>query len=119
MAAPRLRRRPTARRPALTAIVAAGLLLLAACGDDAADGPAGDLSIVDFAFEPAELQVGVGSTVQVANADGARHTVTAQDGTFDLSLDGGASGSFTVDAPGTYAYVCSIHASMTGTLVVG
>jgi plastocyanin len=118
MTARRMRRQPMARHPALMALLGAGLLGSTACGGDAAEAPTAELSIVDFAFEPAELEVAVGSTVQVTNADSARHTATAQDGTFDLSLDGGATGSFTVDAPGSYAYVCSIHPSMTGTLVV-
>jgi plastocyanin len=48
-----------------------------------------------------------------------RHTVTADDGTFDLGLDGeGSGGSHRFTEPGAHAYHCSVHPSMTGTVVV-
>jgi plastocyanin len=88
-------------------------------GTDASGPPAsGDgITIADFTFQPSELTVAAGS-VAISNNDSATHTVTADDGAFDASVDGGATGSITVDAPGTYAYHCSIHSAMTGTLVV-
>jgi plastocyanin len=98
--------------------------------DDAADDPAetdaagetgaaATLTIVDFAFDPATLEVDAGATIAVRNEDGATHTVTAEDGSFDLRLDGGADGTVTVDAAGTYAFACALHPSMVGQLVVG
>jgi plastocyanin len=56
----------------------------------------------------------------VANLDAAQHTLTADDGSFNTEgIDGGAITSMTApDAPGTYAFVCRIHPSMTGTLTV-
>jgi plastocyanin len=60
-----------------------------------------------------------GATVQISNEDGTTHTVTADDGSFDVKVDGGGSGSFTAPAaPGSYSFHCEIHNSMTGTLVV-
>ena len=51
------------------------------------------------------------------NADGAAHTLTADDGSFDTgNLDGGASATITIDAPGRYAYFCDIHNYMTGVI---
>ena len=109
------------------------LLLAAACGSsDGADEPSpagGDdpvaagegevtLSIVDFAFGDVG-PVPAGSTVRVVNGDDATHTWTAADGTFDSGrIDAGGAFSTTVDVPGEYAFACSIHPSMTGTLVV-
>ena len=53
------------------------------------------------------------------DGDEVRHTVTADDGTFDLGLDGeGSGGSHRFTEPGTHAYHCSVHPSMTGTVLV-
>jgi plastocyanin len=75
----------------------------------------GSVVIADFAFTGTE--VGAGSVVSVRNDDGATHTVTG-DG-FNVKVGGGGTGEFTAPTtPGTYDYVCELHASMAGTLVV-
>ena len=77
------------------------------------------VSIKDFAFTPAALTVTSGTTVTVINNDSATHTWTATDKTFDSGdLATGKSFTFTFTKPGTYSYVCSIHASMHGTVTV-
>ncbi len=82
--------------------------------------PAGaSASIIDFGFAPATLTVRVGSTVTWTNTGSAPHTVTADDGTFgSQTLTHGATFSHAFATPGTYAYHCAIHSSMTGTVVV-
>ena len=73
------------------------------------------IRIKNFQFSPDPLVVSAGTPVTVANADGTAHTVTAKDGAFDTGdLDGGATKTITIDAPGTYRYVCAIHNYMTG-----
>ena len=53
------------------------------------------------------------------NDDSIPHTVTADDSSFDSSgLVQGKTFSFTFDKAGTFAYHCSIHTTMTGTVVV-
>ena len=75
--------------------------------------------ISGFRFEPEEIRVAAGGEVRWTNADEVRHTVTADDGTFDLGLDGvGSAGSHRFAEPGTHAYHCSVHPSMTGTVLV-
>lgn len=78
------------------------------------------VEIVDFAFEPAELEVAVGTTVTWTNVGEQPHTATAEDGSFDtgvLTTDKHASHTFT--EPGTYPYVCTLHEStMQAVLVV-
>jgi plastocyanin len=77
------------------------------------------VSIVNFAFEPASVDVPVGGTVTWTNNGGAPHTVTADDGAFDSGeLAPGASFSQTFDAAGTFTYHCNIHPQMTGTVNV-
>lgn len=86
-------------------------------GDAAAMGD--KVQIADFTFKPSTVKVAAGTKVTFTNEDGFAHTATANDGSFDSkSLDKGESYEFTFDTPGTYAYKCSIHNSMTGTIVV-
>jgi plastocyanin len=76
------------------------------------------LVIQDFAF--GAITVSPGAVVSVSNLDGETHTVTADDGSFDQSVDGGGTASFAAPTTaGTYSYVCDIHPSMHGQLVVG
>jgi plastocyanin len=120
-------RTPTLRRLAAAAAVV-GLLVFGACGGDDDDTPGdagaagggGDaVAITDFNYEPADLEVEAGTTVTFTNEDGFAHTVTAKDKSFDSgNLDEGATFEHTFDEPGTYAYLCAIHNSMTGTVTV-
>ena len=78
-----------------------------------------DARISNFSFSPDPVTIHVGETVQWTNADGASHTVTADDGSF-TSQSLGSQGTFshTFDQPGTVAYHCAIHSSMHGTVKV-
>ena len=77
------------------------------------------VSIADFAFSPGNLQIKVGDTVTWTNTDGFAHSVVADDGSFKSDdLDTGATFSTTFSKAGTYAYICGIHNSMKGTVVV-
>ena len=94
---------------ALATWMAAGAVL-------AADG---SVSIANFAFDPATVTVNVGDSVTWTNQDGTAHTATAGDGSFDTGIiAGGGSATVTFETAGTFAYVCSIHQQMTGTVVV-
>jgi plastocyanin len=81
---------------------------------------AGDqVSIDNFAFAPATLTVKVGSTVTWTNHDEEPHTVAATDGSFHSpGMGTGATYSHTFPTAGKFDYVCSIHPSMHGTVVV-
>jgi plastocyanin len=85
----------------------------------AADGETVTVTMVDIAFDPAEIEVTVGTVVTWVNQDQVPHTATALDGTFDTgTIDEGGEGSVTFDTAGTFEYRCEIHPSMTGTVVV-
>ena len=80
---------------------------------------AGGVTIHNFAFGPSSIVVNVGDTVTWTNQDGVAHTATARDGSFDTGNIGPSrSGSHTFTTAGTFAYVCSIHPFMHGTVVV-
>jgi plastocyanin len=77
------------------------------------------VSIQGFAFSPGSLTISVGDTVTWTNGDGANHTATADDGSFDTgTIASGASKSATFSTAGAFGYHCSIHRSMTATIVV-
>jgi plastocyanin len=77
------------------------------------------VEISDFTFSAPTA--GPGSSVTVANRDGAPHTVSADDGSFESgTVEAGATGTFVAPAaPGTYQFHCEIHPQMSGTLTVG
>jgi plastocyanin len=69
-------------------------------------------------YSPTPLTVPAGTTVTWGNNDGFQHTTVADGGAWNVTLDPGKTGSVTLSTPGTYAYHCSIHAFMKGTIVV-
>lgn len=77
------------------------------------------VAIEGFAFAPATVEVTKGHAVIWTNADGARHSATADDGSFDTGLlKRGESGEVQFDKPGTYTYFCKAHRNMKGTVIV-
>lgn len=82
--------------------------------------PAGQVhsvSIEGMAFSPAAVEIKVGDMVAWTNKDAAPHTATGQ--SFDSGkLNQGESFAFRFEKSGTYSYVCSLHPSMKGAVVV-
>jgi plastocyanin len=69
-------------------------------------------------YEPAEVTVKRGEAVLWVNKDPFPHTVTAK-GAFDShDIAAGKSWRYTPRKPGRYDYVCTLHPTMKGTLVV-
>ena len=63
--------------------------------------------------------VKAGATVTAKNNDTVEHTVTADDGSFNISIGPGKTATFTApSAAGDYKFHCNIHSKMTGTLTV-
>ncbi|MGW6405249.1 cupredoxin domain-containing protein [Streptomyces sp. NPDC055134] len=78
------------------------------------------VTIKDFAFHPAKLEVSPGTKITVTNEDSATHTLTVDDKSFDTGdLAQGKSATITAPSkPGSYSYICTIHPNMKGTLTV-
>ena len=111
----------------LTAGLAAGIALARPDTDPAptAAAPAvasaaAEITIEGFAFAGA-APASPGVAVTVTNLDGAPHTLTAGDGSFDTGTlnQNEAATLVAPSTPGTYEYFCAIHPSMVGTLSVG
>jgi plastocyanin len=77
------------------------------------------VTIADFSFTPGAITVHVGDTIEWLNNGPSPHTATANNGSFDTGiLQKGHSASVTFHLSGTFAYHCSIHPFMHGTVVV-
>ena len=71
------------------------------------------------AFMPNVLTVAQGDIVVWINKDAFPHTATAQDKSFDSKeIAAGKTWRFTAKKAGTFPYVCTLHPTMKGTLVV-
>jgi plastocyanin len=78
---------------------------------------AATVQILDFAFEPAVVEVKVGTTVTWVNDGPTAHTSTAygEGGkkVWDSAiLPQGGTYSYTFDEPGAFDYLCTLHPSM-------
>jgi amicyanin len=79
----------------------------------------GSVTIADFSFSPGTITINQGDTVTWVNNGPTPHTATSSSGAFDTGiLRKGQSGSHTFSEAGTFAYICTPHPYMKGTVVV-
>ena len=100
-------------------LAVAGLSLVMLGG--AAAAPDVPLTIDNFSFSKATLEIVAGTRVVWTNRDDIPHTVTSAEdpgATHSPALDTGDSYSRTFDKPGTYRYFCSLHPNMQGIVTV-
>ncbi len=78
------------------------------------------VTIQNFAYQPVNLQVKVGTTVTWTNQDTAPHTVTFHDASLTSSslLQKGDVYRYTFTKVGTFTYYCQVHPYMTAQVVV-
>ncbi len=80
------------------------------------------VSIANFAFNPPAITVKQGTTVTWTNTDQAPHDVLIKNpGNPDIRsvlMKKDQSFSYTFTTSGTYDYICGVHPSMKGTVVV-
>jgi len=106
---------------AAAAACAAVSLFLASAGIGLATaaGPTTHTVVIDgVKYEPETVTVKRGDTIVWINKDPFPHTVTAT-GVFDShEIAAGKSWKYTARKAGEYAYVCTLHPNMKGTLKV-
>ena len=77
------------------------------------------VSLVEFEILPSTIAIAAGSTVTWLNTGQFDHSSTSVDGLWDSGrTEPGASFSQLFATPGTYAYRCSAHSQMSGTVIV-
>ena len=77
------------------------------------------VEIGKLVFAPVEIKAQVGDVIEWVNNDFIAHTATARDGRFDVMLEPGKSGRYTVQQAGLIEYYCRFHPNMTGRVSVG
>lgn len=75
------------------------------------------ITIANFAFDPSSLSLPGATDVTITNNDSSAHTFTADDGSFDVPLDPGATETINIAA--STGFHCTIHPQMTGSVTVG
>ena len=102
--------------------VAAGLLLVGAAASTSGGTSAAQARVVvieNVQFSPQNLIVKAGERITWANKDLFPHTATGDGKSFDSrAIAPNASWSWVAGKPGTYAYGCTFHPTMKGTVTV-
>jgi plastocyanin len=87
--------------------------------DEDAKPGVNEVFIQNMAFSPSSITVAKHTSIKWTNKDSNNHTVTSNSGLFNSgNLGNGSTFSFTFDSAGTFNYHCSIHSSMTGSVIV-
>lgn len=77
------------------------------------------VSIINFAFQPANITTGRGSTIVWLNKDQVVHTVSTVDGSFDSGeIAPGDSFEQRFEKIKVYTYSCTFHPQMRGTITI-
>lgn len=115
-------RLPLSRRIAVLALMSASWSPAPACAEEVRAVPSPRQVVVtidNFSFNPLELTVEPGTVVTWENRDDIPHTVVDTGKAFrSRALDTGDRFSVTLAQAGDFAYFCSLHPHMTGTVKV-
>jgi len=77
------------------------------------------VNIAKFAFVPATITISAGQSITWTNTDPVDHTTTGNNNAWDSgAMLPNATFSMTFAQPGTYAYECTIHPFIRGTVIV-
>lgn len=105
----------------LALMLGLAVLPLTACDDS----PTGedDVTLVRMVdgedFSPATVTISVGETVRWRNDDDIQHNTTGPSGLWmSANLNSGGTFSQTFPTAGNFAYACTLHPGMNGTVVV-
>src|SRR5688572_5015550 len=118
------------RRPLSLLAAAVVVILAGGCAGDDAGSPGPDdleggldvtetVAVEEFGFDPDDVTVESGETVEWRNDGDVVHAVQADDSLFDSGeLQPGESSAFTFDTPGRHEYRCSIHPEQMKAVIV-
>ena len=103
----------------MKAMLAGLSLLIAAFVAGALPASAGTVTVTinRLIFQPAEVTVSAGDTVEWVNKDPFVHTATVQDG-WEVQIPPHGSASHVMQEAGELSYFCRFHPNMKGRLVV-
>lgn len=124
-----MQHRRTGARWAVPLALTATLGLTACSGDDGGNDsaagsgePAVTITVTDMSYEPAEVTIQPGDTVEwVFDDGGIPHDVSGEgdvEGALQSELLTEGSYTHTFDEAGTFSYHCTPHPMMVGTVVV-
>jgi plastocyanin len=105
--------------PGATSAPAATTAAAAPC-HDSTDPTTVDATVVDFTWSQ-PIDAKVGDVITWTNNDTAAHKVGLDDGSCAMSANiagGGGKQSLVFTAAGTYAFHCTLHPSMKGTITI-
>jgi plastocyanin len=95
------------------------LLISVSCKKSSVMPGPNEVFIQGMAFTPSTVTVTANTTITWTNKDGVAHTVTSTTGLFDSgSINTGGTYSRQFTTTGSFPYRCTIHPSMTGTVIV-
>jgi plastocyanin len=78
-----------------------------------------NVNIINYGYDPQQINVPVGGTVVWRNSDVDPHTATGDAGEWDTGeLEQGQTANFTFAIAGTYSYFCTVHPEMGGIVTV-
>jgi plastocyanin len=108
------------RKPAPAPVAAAaGAAAPGHVPEAAVAGPLFKSTMTGMQFAHQSIEITAGTTIEWKNEDPLPHSVTADDSGFDSGLiEGGHVWRYTFTRPGTYAFHCTPHPFMKGTIVV-
>ena len=107
-------------RAAILAVAATVIVcVIGATADERPKPKTHTVTIENFRFQPESLTVARGDTIVWINRDLVPHTVTSKSGAFDSKvIQAEKSWRFTVRKKGDFAYLCTLHPTMTAMLRV-
>ena len=98
-------------------LLAAGAAVLAGGTLARAHNGTVHVTIDKLAFQPAEIEVKAGETIEWTNRDPFAHTATVKGG-WEVSIPPGKSATHVVTADDSVDYYCRFHPNMTGRIKV-
>ena len=95
-------------------------LSFAGCKKDSMGSPGtNEVWMQNTVFNPATITVAANTTITWTNKDNMTHTVTSDASLFNSgNINNGGTFMHQLTTAGTFSYHCSIHAGMTGKVVV-